>query len=397
MSNSTISPIAPSPSVSAIATSAPPTYIIATAIIVSILLIFVLIGFWIYFSTSKDITPPSHPSRSRYTTRPSSTSSTNTLPGWLRDIARKSPTLPLFKQNENDLALLREVLWSHPEDDYKPAKRRSAPTLHKQRPLTSHPVTPQENLTTRSSTCPASPANAYISSNKKQSLLARRHIRASKQPLALALPAITEKQRPKFKGKKWTKSSTPSIILSKAHLRISSPKLPQNVADRLAQRYQLFSPLRQQPVDANVATAAFRSSSNSNSPGLPDISEYAAKSKSIPDAAASTTTSIVLSPTIARRRMLTSGPTEGDVIADLKSPYIYTPDFVPTPGPASSTGLGKVYTPYRAGSGASGTMGGIDSIVVGGGEKSVVEQYKGREGVLSPKLPHPGNKWVGSL
>lgn len=91
--------------------------------------------------------------------------------------------------------------------------------------------------------------------------------------------------------------------------------------------------------------------------------------------------------------MLTSGPTEGDVIADLKSPYIYTPDFVHTPVSTSTTRTesaeGRVYTPYR--------MGGIDGVVAGGVNGLSESKEGGRRGLLSPKLPHPGDRWVGSL
>jgi len=397
MSNSTSNPFAPSSSMHTISTTTPPTYIIATVIIISILLIFVLVGSWIYYlSTCKDTATP-QPSHSRYTTQPTFNPSINTLPSWFRNITRSSPTLPLFKQNENDLALLREVLWSHPEDDYKPAKRRSAPSSHKQRPLTSHPV-----LFAKSTTIsPTLPANAHIvPSNTKPSLLARRQIRASKQPLALALPAITEKSDGKKKGKGKKPTEPPP---GKAHPKISSPKLPNNVAERLAQRYQLISPLRQK---AHIHDTAISSSPNplDIAPGTPTnaistTNPICFQSKPLTEhPATASTSSIVLSPTIAHRRILTSGPTEGDIIADLKSPYIYTPDFVRTP---ARTPGGRAYTPYRRGFVGNDGMGGIDGIVAigsSGGGKGLSGVGAGGGGrVMSPKLPHPGDRCVGSL
>jgi len=293
-------------------------------------------------------------------------------------MARASPTLPLFKQNENDLALLREVLWSHPKDEYKPAKRRSAP---KQRPLTSHPVLSDEGPI-ETTTSPVLPVSAYIAaSNTKPSLLARRHIRASKQPLALALPAITQKSagngNKKAKAKSEKRIKTPLA----ARLKISSPKLPKNVAEGLAQRYHLVSPLRHQVSSPTV---------NIPTSTEPKKGTVYLHSAPITAAATASTSSIVLSPTIAHRRMLTSGPTEGDVIADLKSPYIYTPDFARTPTPVSTTGSSRVFTPYRPEG-----MGGIDSVVAGG--VKALGGEGGREGMLSPKLPHPGDRWVGGL
>jgi len=231
------------------------------------------------------------------------------------------------------------------------------------------------------------PINAYIastSSNKKPSLLARRHIRASKQPLALALPVVTQKTKSDSNGKKKAKSERRVKTPLAARLKISSPKLPNNVAERLAQRYYLISPLRHQVSSSTVNPTSTE----------PNKGTVYLHSTPITEAATASTSSIVLSPTIAHRRMLTSGPTEGDVIADLKSPYIYTPEFVRTPTPVSGTSTrsagDRVFTPYRPEG-----MGGIDGVVAGGVKG---QGYAGGlGGLLSPKLPHPGDRWVGSL
>lgn len=252
---------------------------------------------------------------------------------WFRGRLR-SPTLPLFRRRSSDLTTLGEVLWSCPDDGKRSDTQRFCRSASS---METH---------SRTSIALDIPATAHLVTSgleSKPSLLARRHVPASRQPLALALPAVAHasgtkdrktrakgKDRAAQKGKEKRKSGKsnkmPATRSNIADLNISSPRVRQSVAERLAQRYQLVDPryhegaldvvvgdgVKSTTTTATLAPMYNHVNDHINTNTASATSHPVQRPHVASDAPSSTHPSItaVISPTIIHRRLLTSGLTD---------------------------------------------------------------------------------------
>lgn len=370
--------------------------LIITASITGIVIISFAPWGYLYFTPPTPIVPPR--SSNRYTTKPSTSrsirtsnrnSTTNNISrtSWFR-CPTSSPVLPLFAQTATDLHLLREVIWETPSDvvapkvlSKRPQPSRSKSSATSPGTLTS-PTFPPSTVVKREKRASAAADPAGMSEEMRaNTLFVRRHAhRGTDGVIALALPAIaagststkassnpkSKEKAKKDKEKEQKESMTTSPMLSQ--LKISSPKLPASLAARLAARYHLLSPRTAQAqagksgptvsmttianldsqlamVNNNGPRSTLRNTQLSHSPppSSPTVTSTAAASFS------------VLSPTIARRRIMESGPVEGEVGENLNRP---------------------LYTPYRVGAKWGGGSAGLEDVMSPTSEKV-----------------HPGTRW----